>query len=63
MSSNQLIFQDLKPGYVLKNPEIAKKIKQQLSDEDNSKLQIQCVVDLPKTVSSSQQHALIYQSN
>lgn len=63
MCSNQLKFQDLKPGYVLKNPEIAKKLVQQLSDEESSKPQIQCVIDLPKIVSTSQQHTSIYQSN
>jgi len=53
----------LKPGYVLKNPEIAKKLVQQLSDEESLKPQIQCVIELPKTISTSQQHTPIYQSN
>jgi len=29
--------QDLKPGFVLKDPEIAKKLEQQLSNGENSK--------------------------
>jgi len=53
----------LKPGYVLKNPETAKNLIPQLSDEENSKPPIHCVLDLPKPVTTSQQHTPIYQSN
>lgn len=61
------IFQDLKPGYVLKNPEIAKTLKKQLSNENSikPKTKTKKVPEQPKvkvSVPTSINHTPIFQS-
>ncbi|VVC34988.1 Hypothetical protein CINCED_3A007099 [Cinara cedri] len=59
-----LEIQDLKPGYVLKNPEIAKKLKKQLCNEDNLKPQTLSIPEQPKmsVPTSLNQHTPIFQT-
>lgn len=44
------IFQELEPGYVLKNPELARTLKKQLSNENSKKpkTKTQSVPEQPK---------------
>lgn len=55
-------MQDLKPGYVLKDPEIAKKLEQQLSNGENSKPQLQNVPEPPKVSVPTPRQTPILQS-
>jgi len=53
----------LKPGYVLKDPEIAKKLEQQLSNGENSKPPPPIAPDPPKvSVPTPQRQTPILQS-
>lgn len=54
----------MKPGYVLKDPEIAKKLEQQLSNGENSKPQPQSAPEPQKvSVSTPLRQTPILQSN
>lgn len=55
-------FQDLKPGFILKNPEIVKKLKPQLCDEE-PQIQSRSASEQPTiSVPMPQQNAPIFQS-
>lgn len=59
-----MLNQDLKAGYVLKDPEIAKKLVPQLSNGEGSKQQPPIAPELPKvSIPTPQRQTPILQSN